>query len=75
MASLFRAGLFLPQVLPIAVTGIVWGWLLAPTGAVNSALHDVGLDSLAKNWLGDPNWALAQRDGRSWSGSSSAIRS
>jgi raffinose/stachyose/melibiose transport system permease protein len=57
-SSLFRAGLFVPQVLPIAVSGIVWGWLLAPTGAVNSALKDAGLVSLAKNWLGDPKWAL-----------------
>jgi raffinose/stachyose/melibiose transport system permease protein len=57
-ASFFRAGLFVPQVLPIAVSGIVWGWLLAPTGAVNSAIKDVGLSSLAKNWLGDPKWAL-----------------
>lgn len=58
ISSLFRAGLFVPQVLPIAVSGIVWGWLLAPTGAVNSALKDAGLVSLAKNWLGDPKWAL-----------------
>jgi raffinose/stachyose/melibiose transport system permease protein len=57
-ASFFRAGLFVPQVLPVAVTGIVWGWLLAPTGAVNSVAKDVGLKVLAKNWLGDPKWAL-----------------
>jgi raffinose/stachyose/melibiose transport system permease protein len=57
-ASFFRAGIFVPQVLPVAVTGIVWGWLLAPTGAVNSTLKNVGLTSLAKNWLGDPKWAL-----------------
>ena len=57
-ASFFRSGVYLPQVLPIAITGIVWGWLLAPRGAVNAVLKDIGLSSLAKNWLGDPKWAL-----------------
>jgi raffinose/stachyose/melibiose transport system permease protein len=58
-ASVFRSGFYLPQVLPVAVTGIVWGWLLTPdNGAVNALLHKVGLGSLAKNWLGDPKYAL-----------------
>jgi raffinose/stachyose/melibiose transport system permease protein len=58
VASFFRAGLFVPQVLPVAVTGIVWGWLLAPSGAVNALAKNIGLRSLAKNWLGDPKLAL-----------------
>jgi raffinose/stachyose/melibiose transport system permease protein len=58
VASFFRAGFFIPQVLPVAITGIVWGWLLAPTGAVNAVANDLGLHVLAKNWLGDPKWAL-----------------
>jgi raffinose/stachyose/melibiose transport system permease protein len=58
-ASVFRSGFYLPQVLPVAVTGIVWGWLLTPdNGAVNAVLHKLGLGSLAKNWLGDPKYAL-----------------
>jgi raffinose/stachyose/melibiose transport system permease protein len=57
VASLFRSGLYLPQVLPAAVTGIVWGWLLAPTGAINSLLKDVGLSGQT-DWLGNPSWAL-----------------
>jgi len=58
-ASLFRSGLYLPQILPIAVTGIVWGWILDPSyGALNSILKGVGLGSLARNWLGDPRYAL-----------------
>lgn len=59
-ASLFRSGFYLPQVLPIAVTGIVWRWILHPDyGALNRILALVGLDSLARNWLGDPRYALA----------------
>jgi raffinose/stachyose/melibiose transport system permease protein len=58
-ASVFRSGFYLPQVLPVAITGIVWGWILHPSyGALNSILDQFGLSSLAKNWLGDPKYAL-----------------
>jgi raffinose/stachyose/melibiose transport system permease protein len=57
-ASAFRSSLFVPQVIPVAVSGIVWGWLLMPDGAFNATLRNIGLGSLAKNWLGDPDWAL-----------------
>jgi raffinose/stachyose/melibiose transport system permease protein len=58
-ASVFRSGLYLPQVLPVAVTGIVWGWILHPSyGALNRILDTAGLGRLARNWLGDPKYAL-----------------
>ncbi|MGC9667865.1 carbohydrate ABC transporter permease [Planosporangium sp. 12N6] len=58
-ASALRAGFYLPQVLPVAVTGIVWGWILHPGyGALNAILTSAGLDALARNWLGDPAYAL-----------------
>jgi raffinose/stachyose/melibiose transport system permease protein len=58
-ASLFRSGFYLPQVVPIAVTGIVWGWILHPGyGALNRILDTVGLAGLTRNWLGDPRYAL-----------------
>jgi raffinose/stachyose/melibiose transport system permease protein len=58
-AAALRAAIYLPQVLPIAVAGIVWSWILAPqNGALNEVLRAVGLDSLAQNWLGDPDLAL-----------------
>ncbi|GAB3892686.1 sugar ABC transporter permease [Kibdelosporangium lantanae] len=57
-ASILRACIYLPQVLPIAVAGIVWTWILAPEGALNDFLKAVGLDALAQNWLGDPDIAL-----------------
>lgn len=58
-ASILRACIYLPQVMPLAVMGVVWGWILAPgDGVLNSALKDVGLGSLAHDWLGDPNTAL-----------------
>ena len=58
-ASVFRAGFYLPQILPVAIAGIVWGWILHPGyGALNSLLRAVGLSSLSRNWLGDPHNAL-----------------
>jgi ABC-type sugar transport system permease subunit len=53
-ASALRALYYLPQVLPVAVAGVVWGWMLHPSyGAVNQIF---GLDL---DWLGDPDLALA----------------
>jgi raffinose/stachyose/melibiose transport system permease protein len=58
-ASGLRAGFYLPQVIPVAVTGIMWGWILHPGyGALNQILNGAGLRSLAANWLGDPDLAL-----------------
>lgn len=57
-ASAFRSSLFVPQVIPVAVSGIVWGWLLMPDGALNATLRNIGLTRMTRNWLGDPNWAL-----------------
>ncbi|MDH2428221.1 sugar ABC transporter permease [Sphaerisporangium sp. TRM90804] len=59
-ASALRAAYYLPQVLPVAVAGVVWGWMLHPSyGALNEILGAAGLGSLARNWLGDPDLALA----------------
>lgn len=57
-ASAFRSGLYVPQVLPVAVSGIVWSWLLMPSGAVNSIFKDVGLSGFSKDWFGNPHLAL-----------------
>ena len=58
-ASVFRSGFYLPQILPVAISGVVWGWILHPGyGALNSLLEAAGLPSLARNWLGDPRYAL-----------------
>jgi raffinose/stachyose/melibiose transport system permease protein len=58
-AKLFRSGYYVPQVLPVAVTGIIWAWILHPSyGALNKILDTVGLGSLSRDWLGDPKYAL-----------------
>ncbi|MET9889267.1 sugar ABC transporter permease [Streptomyces sp. NPDC006465] len=58
-AAVLRACFYLPQVLPIAVAGIVWSWILAPdNGSLNELLKAVGLGSWQQDWLGDPDLAL-----------------
>lgn len=59
ISSVFRAGFYLPQILPVAIAGVVWRWILQPNwGALNWLLEAAGLDALAHNWLGDASTAL-----------------
>ncbi len=56
--SVLRGVFYLPQVLPVVVAGIVWGWILRPDGAFNAFLDSIGLQGFTRDWLGDPNTAL-----------------
>lgn len=59
VASVLRATYYLPQILPVAVAGILWSWILNPqTGGLNVVLRSVGLDAWALNWLGDTTTAM-----------------
>jgi ABC-type sugar transport system permease subunit len=53
-----RATVFLPYVLPIPVVAVIFGQMLQLDGLVNKALRGIGLDALAFDWLGQPDWAL-----------------
>lgn len=55
-ASFYKAAIFLPSVLSLAVSAIVFLWLLNPViGVINQLLAAVGIPGV--NWLSDPNWA------------------
>jgi raffinose/stachyose/melibiose transport system permease protein len=59
VSSFFRAGYYLPQILPVAIAGVVWRWILQPNwGVLNWLLNTLGLGFLAHNWLGDAKTAL-----------------
>ena len=58
ISSLFRAGFYLPQILPVTTAGVLWGWILNPLGVVNTIFKSIGLAPLAQNWIGDATWAL-----------------
>ena len=50
--TFFQTALFLPQIIPITVVGVVWTWILNPAfGPVAEILHAFGLTS--RPWLGD----------------------
>lgn len=68
--TFFRVALFLPKVLSVSVVAVVWGRIYDPfIGIVNMALRGVGLDSVARGWLGDPTFALpAIQVAHSWNG-------
>ncbi len=53
------AVIFLPIVISLAATALIWTWLLDPSfGAVNWALEAVGLDAWARAWLAEPQTAF-----------------
>lgn len=56
--GVFRALLFVPQVLSTVVVAVSWRWIYDPDGPLNGLLRAVGLDALARSWLGDNTTAL-----------------
>jgi N-acetylglucosamine transport system permease protein len=62
-AGVYRIVYFFPQVLSVAIVGVLWKEMFAPnSGLINGLFRAVGLDGLAKPWLGDPRfsfWCLA----------------
>lgn len=58
-SSIFRLLFYLPVMVPITVVGALWVRILEPNfGLLNTFLRGIGLESLAKSWLGDINVAL-----------------
>ena len=54
LSSFLRATYYLPQILPIAVAGVLFGWLLKPDGAgvFNQFLSALTGSEVEINWLG-----------------------
>ncbi|KFG73148.1 carbohydrate ABC transporter permease [Streptomyces mutabilis] len=58
-SGLYKIVYFFPQVLSIAIVALLFQFAYNPdSGAINSLLRGVGLDSLQPLWLGDPDIAL-----------------
>ena len=59
LSNFIKAAIYLPQVLPVVIAGVVWRWILNPNwGSLNAMLTAAGLSGLTRNWLGDPDTAL-----------------
>ena len=56
--ALIRVLIFVPYVISEVIVGTGFSLMLQFTGAVNDALHSIGLGFLAIDWLADPNIAL-----------------
>jgi raffinose/stachyose/melibiose transport system permease protein len=59
LRGILRTIYFIPATISITVAGILFSFLYNPQiGLVNRALSDVGLGSLAHDWLGTPQTAI-----------------
>lgn len=57
-SAFMRGGLYMPQIVPLTITGIMWVWLLDPsTGLINTFLKNFNPD-FQPNWLADPSLAF-----------------
>jgi raffinose/stachyose/melibiose transport system permease protein len=71
---LFQLAFFLPVIQASIVTAMVWRWIYNPSGILNRTLSAVGLDNLARGWLGDTTFALpALALAAAWAGFGLAI--
>ncbi|MFC3799610.1 carbohydrate ABC transporter permease [Cohnella sp. GCM10012308] len=55
----FNVVLFLPYIIPLAVSAVIWSLIFEPTiGMLNQLLAAVGLDSWQRVWLGSQDTSL-----------------
>jgi ABC-type sugar transport system permease subunit len=54
----YRTILFLPYIVAPTAVAVIWRWILAPEGPLNSFLTTIGLGALTRPWLGDFSTAL-----------------
>lgn len=60
-SSIYKVVYFFPQVLSVAIIGVMFKYVFAPEsagGLLNSLLDLVALDALTQPWLGDPTFAF-----------------
>jgi ABC-type sugar transport system permease subunit len=58
-STAFRTIYFMPVIISLAVSGMLWSLIYDPTsGLLNTVLSDIGLKSLTRLWLADPNTVL-----------------
>lgn len=55
--NVFRSIYYLPAILPIVATAVLWSWVFNPDfGLLNYGLSRIGIQG--PKWLADKNWAL-----------------
>lgn len=57
--AIYRGIIVVPWIIPIAIAGVNWTWILNPDyGVLNAWLVDFGLMAQPHDWLGDPSTSL-----------------
>lgn len=54
----WRAAFTAPLIIPPVVSVLIWQFMYAPTGPINTVLESVGLASWTRSWIADPDFAL-----------------
>ena len=58
--NFYKVTLYLPVILPAAVVSVLWRLIYTPDfGMINQLLRIMGLDSITRAWVADPDTALA----------------
>ncbi|MEA4945452.1 MAG: sugar ABC transporter permease [Propionicimonas sp.] len=57
LRAFFRAVIYVPVIANIVAASVIWKYAFSPTGPVNAALAQVGVDG--PSWLGQPPTAIA----------------
>ena len=59
VTNFFRAGYYIPQIIPVVAAAVTWKWILQPDwGVANFLLTQMGLEHLTHDWLGSADTAL-----------------
>lgn len=59
VTNFFRAGYYLPQIIPVVAAAVTWKWIMQPNwGVANYILTLIGLPQLRHDWLGSADTAL-----------------
>lgn len=58
LSAVYRTTFFIPSLISLTVIGLLFTFIFEPQGILNSFLRSVGLDSLARGWLGDEKTAI-----------------
>ena len=57
--GLYRTIFYFPNIISLTVVGIIWSFVFHPNmGIINSLMKAIGLDSLARPWVGDAQTSL-----------------
>ena len=57
--TIFRAIFFLPSVVPVVASTMIWVWVFDPNhGYLNNFIRSFGVYTF--NWVGDPSWTMAR---------------